>query len=195
MGDGSVVEGEDLQALDEIVLPEGHDRVRRRLAAAHGCHDEAPAAPDELLDQGGGVIVKPMRVVHQQSDRTTAPPLRNGRRRPPQQVGGTGPRFGERGQQRGHSAQGKMHRRTAGHHRRRGIPLGLGELQALVAQSGLADAGSTGEHDAALAGGEQAPHTLQLKAPTDQWPRPHSGESLTGLVGFEKGVRADRSMC
>ena len=150
------LERADVDAGQDLVLPQGDDRVGGGLTAGHGGHDRGHTGGGGLVDQGGGGVVEQVGVVDEQQQRLAVGALGQAGHGPAQQVDEVVDRARRRrvpglgavaagGEQGSEGAERQLGRRT-----RRGDLGGrhagaLRDGERLVAEAGLAGARRPGK--------------------------------------------------
>lgn len=169
LGDVGGAERPQLEALGEVVFPEGDDGVRGRFTRPDGGQDEDLIGSRELVGESGGRLVEEMGVVDQERDPPALAQIPHRLTHPAEDPGPVRACH-EIGQERAVGAEGQAGRRLRGGHPDGHEAGPGGEVEALARQPGLAHTGRSDEDDVARAGFEECGDVLELGHPTHEGP-------------------------
>jgi hypothetical protein len=161
-----------LDPVEELVLPEHDDGLRRRLAGAQRHDREHAAVEDEMQEQRRRRVVEVVGVVHHEHQPMAVPVIDHGLGEGTQQVPATLRLAARRRwEQRRERAVGDGRRAAVGAHVGGAVPPLGREIHALDRETGLADAGRPGEQHASGLAVHGRRHLRELGHPADQRPR------------------------
>ena len=197
LGDRPGVEPDELEPLDDTVLPQGRHRLGRHLAGAEGGQDEGRVAPGQLVDERGRGVVEQVGVVDHEGEAPALGPFEERRRRPAEQVGPVvdASRLTVVGgrEQRGEGPEREGGGRSGGGHPGGAHAGRLGQPKGLQGEPGFPDPGRAGDHHPGRVGpGDEIVQPVQLGGASDERPVLGAFPPHVDSLSHRRGVFAGR---